>query len=131
MCIILPIFRFWTQVIFTITNKLPSHDSAVEVKVLDSSQILHQTVVLSRDLLFDVKRKVETFLTTRWVPILHHNALHVVFLSAHNNLAILQSLVFSFSGTVDLYVHCNVVNVDDHLKNVMPPVPLSFERYQR
>lgn len=55
---------------------------------------------VSCELLKDVKDKITLLLNKRFVPIIHHNTLHVQ-ISVHSNLSIQRTLVFHPSGRVD------------------------------
>ena len=92
--------------------------------VRDSLDFSNTTVNVPFDLLLEAKQKLDFFLFHRWHALLHLNAIHVVLISSQNNVSGQRSVFFYTNGNIELFVHCQPVDIEPFLENATEPVSL-------
>ncbi|KAK3915658.1 Transposable element P transposase [Frankliniella fusca] len=78
------------------------------------------------DCLLELKRKLDLFLPKRWMSLVSGEALHVIYYSNQKCFIIQRSLVVSPNGSVELFVHHELVNIEPFVNGLDPPKPLEI-----
>jgi len=98
-------------------DPLATADTALQPSTAEGS-------VLS-SLLQEARSKIEFFQFPRWYVCLNRNGLNVVYISAQDNTLVPRNIVCASSGHVELYVHGQLISVNQFLKKGPPQVPLT------
>lgn len=107
-----------------------SDESGMEENVPLSKEKLPQLPTSPQvplETLMEVKKKIDWFLHSQWMSILQQDSITVVCMSHGSNPAIQRSLEFKLSGSVELYVHCQKINVDPYMQNIGLFIPFESD----
>ncbi|XP_052131084.1 uncharacterized protein LOC127751486 [Frankliniella occidentalis] len=77
------------------------------------------------DLWLQVTEKLKLFLYHRWFVVVDRDALHVCYYSVQNTVTVQRNLKVFASGAEELYVHNQLLSLEEFTRDLDPPQPLA------
>ncbi|KAK3929844.1 S-layer protein [Frankliniella fusca] len=74
----------------------------------------------SESLLRIVKDRLELFLRSHWMSLVHDDSLFILYLSRNEDKITQRQVIAKADGTIKLKVHCKTLSIEKYVKDLLP-----------